>query len=232
MAIFTAGLAVGQISGRVAGSVYSHNRGGPYIRNGTIPVTSTTPAAIAAKTRLASVSQDWQDLSAAVRLAFRTWAQANPVTNRLGKSITLTGHQWFVALNTRLEQAEQTPIVVPPDQPAPTALASLTLSADIGPGTFDLTYTATPLDTDDMLRVFACVEESAGVRFVRNKLRIIGFSAAAAASPMDIEALIAAKFGAPQVGDVVHVAVDVLDTLTGLISPSLIDSAEVIDTTP
>jgi len=230
LAIFTAGGIVGQVSGRVAGNVFSHNKGGPYIRNGTIPTTSTTPDAMAAKGRLTAASQAWQALTADQKLGWKTFAQNNPTVNRLGHTIHLTGHQWFVRCATRLLQI---PIAMPTTAPAdtgPVGLTTLTLSADLGAGTFDYTYTATPLAATEQARCFAFVADSAGVNFVKNQLRFIGVSAAAQASPFDCEAQLIAKFGTPTVGHYVHIAVDVIDNVSGLVSSPMVDSAIVEDT--
>lgn len=230
MAIFTPGSIVGQISGRVAGSVYSHNAGGTYIRNGTIPTTSTSTDALAAKSRLTTISQYWQTISDANRASWQNFAANVPVTNRLGKSIFLNGHQMFVRLSTRILAAggavvETAPINAPPD-----GLTSLTLAADTGAGNVDLTFAATPLAATHKLRIRAALVQSAAINYVANKLRVIGHSAAAQASPFDIESLVTAKFGTLDVGEILHVTVDVVDTATGLVSSRISDLAAVVST--
>jgi len=52
MAIFNPGPLVGQVSGRVGGTVFSHNRGGAYIRNGSIPYAVYSQKALQAKSAL------------------------------------------------------------------------------------------------------------------------------------------------------------------------------------
>ena len=230
MAIFTAGIAVGQISGRVAGNIFSHNKGGPYIRNGTIPTTSTTPDALAAKSRLSAASQAWQALTADQRLGWKTFSMNNPAVNALGKSIYLTGHQWFVKCATRLTQiGEAMPTIAPADV-GPLGLVSLTATCDIGAGDVELAFTATPTGADDVIRVFAFVADSAGVNFVKNQLRYIGKSTAAQASPVNIETELYAKFGTPQVGQYLHVSCDVIDDETGLVSAPISDKVIVTTT--
>jgi len=230
MALFTPGPLAGQISGRVGASVFSHNRGGPYIRNGTIPTLVTTLAAINAKGRLSAQSQAWDNLTVPQRLAWKGWADANPVVNRLGSQVTVGANAAFVGINTRLAYAVQTPLTDPPIADPPTALATLVLSADIGLGTFDLTYTATPLAANDMLWINACLIDNPAINYVENRLRLLMVSPKAQASPLDIDTEVAARFGTIIVGQKLVVRVSVFSTATGLLSAPLQDDALVVST--
>ena len=93
-----------------------------------------------------------------------------------------------------------------------------------GTSLFDITYTATPLAAAVELWILAAVVNSAGITYVRNLLRFIGVSAAAQASPLDIQTLVEDKFGTLIVGQTLHVRVSTYDTATGLLSVGLEDS--------
>lgn len=231
MALIRPGGLVGQISGRLGGDVYSHNRYGQYVRTGTNPITSTTSYALAAKARMTATSQGWQSLSAALKLAWNAWATTNPTINRLGESIHLTGHAAYVGINTRLLACGVAGITAPPIEPAPLPLVSLTLVADIGPGDFEFTYTATPLGANDYLWVKACVLDSTGINYVENYLRLVGVSAAAQESPFDPQTLIEARFGTVAVDQIIVGSVSVFDSVTGQLSAPLRCQATVVDTT-
>lgn len=230
MALVKLGPMVGQASGRLGAIVFARNRYGAYSRNGSIPITSTTPYALEAKARMTAASQAWQNLDPADKLAWNAWAQSNPTTNKLGDSIILTGAAAYIGIACRLAVAGEAALDTPPIAPAPAPLTSLTLSADIGIGTFDLAYTATPLGATEKLWVLACSTDSKGINFVANMLRFVGLSAAAQASPFDIQTEIETRFGSLAVGQVVHVSVYVFDTATGQLSAPLRNSAEVVET--
>lgn len=230
MALIKPGGIVGQISGRVGGDVYSSNRYGRYVRNGSIPITSTTTEAINAKGRLATVSQAWQGLTAAQRAAWASWAQTNPVVNRLGDSVVLTGHAAFVKCNTVLYYLGAAQIDDPPLSTAPVPLVTLTQSCDIGAGTFDLTYTATPLAADEYLYIRTAVVDSHAINYVQNLLKLVGVSAAAQASPFDHQTLVEGRFGTLQVGQRVHTEVSVVSDDTGLVSAPLKAVTTVVST--
>ena len=230
MALIKFGPMVSEASGKIGGSVYARNRGGAYVRDWTKPLKSTSPAALAAKSRLAAYSQAWQALTDAQRASWKAWAAANPVINRLGESRVLSGNQAYVQINGVLGAIGSATVSVPPTGTAPASLITLAADGDIGAGDFDLTYTATPLAADDKLYIQACVVASAGISYVNNLLRLIGVSAGAQASPFDVQSLFEARFGTPNVGDTVHFAVSVVDSVTGLLSQPIRDFVIVTST--
>ena len=231
MALIRPGGLVGQISGRLGGDVFSHNRYGQYVRAGTNPVTSTTSYALAAKAHMTSATQSWQGLTAAQKLAWNAWSTTNPTLNRLGETIHLTGHAAFVGLNARILAIPTGIQTDPPIVSAPTPLISLSLTADIGPGAFEFAYNATPLPATQRLWIKACVLDSTGINYVENYLRLIGTSASEQASPFDPQTLLQARFGELQVGQIIVATVSVIQIEDGQLSAPLRVQATVIDTT-
>lgn len=215
MAIFTPGPLVGQISGRIGGIVASHNRGGAYWRNGSIPTRSTTIYAQQAKALLALTSAAWASLTGPQQQAWKTWATQNPVTNRLGQQITLAPHAAFVQLNTTIILAGGVAIAIPPIIPPPTALATLSVSASIA-GPNAITFTASPIGADNVLFILAAVSDNPGVSYVQNLYKLILVTAANDASPTNIGTELADRFGTLQAGQKLFLSVQVVDQVTGL----------------
>ena len=230
MAIFTSGPAVAEISGSVSGTTFARNRGGAYMRQRAIPVTSTTAYALAAKNRVAVLSNAWAGLTDAQRQAWTIFSQQHPSLNRLGRSITIPPLAYYIRINSRLLAASEAAIDDPPADGPPDPLATLTLAADIGAGDVDLTFTATPLGANDHLWVQACVVSSPTITYIKNYMKLIVVSAAAQASALDIETELTARFGTLQVGQEVHVMVSVFNDLTGLLSGPLHSQATVVST--
>jgi len=218
MAIFTSGPTVGQISGRIGGSIFSHNRGGPYMRNGTIPTKATSAAAMDAKSRLAAASMAWQGLDTDTMLAWNAYAVQNPAINRLGNKISLTGHQTFVGNFCRCDRAGVSTLTLPPVAESPDALKTLTLNLDVGAGLFDVTYTVTPMAASLHLWLKACVTQSLGVSYYQNLMKLISVTPAAQVSPYDFQDDLEDRWGTLQVGHGVAVDAFVFDSATGLIS--------------
>jgi hypothetical protein len=230
MALITPGGLVGQISGKAGTHVFSRNRGGAYMRNHVVPITSTTADALAAKARLSNLSTAWGALTAAQRLAWEAWAQTNPAVNRLGNQITLQGNAAFIQVNTRMLRAGLAQLSDPPLGVAPDALTTLSGTYDIGAGTFTIIYTPTPLGATERFWMRTYVASSEGVNFVENLLRVTTISPAAQGSGADDQADIEAKFGALSVGQVVHRVCHVFDGATGLLSAPLRTRGTVVST--
>jgi len=227
---FTPGIAIGAASGSIGGTTFSRNRYGAYTRTRAIPVNPNTLAQQNARSRLSTYSANWQVLTASQQLAWKSWANQNPITNTLGAQQVLSGQAAYVGINTRLAQAGDVAISVPPLTPAPTSLVTLTATWDIGAGDFELVFTATPLAADDRLWVQAAVVSSAGINYIKNLLRVVVISAKAQATGLDTQTDIEAVFGGLQVGQIVHVWASVFDSATGLLSVPLSVKGTVVTT--
>ena len=227
---YTPGPLIGAASGSVGGTVFSRNRYGVYCRTRAIPVNPNTVPQQNARSRLSTYSANWQTLTASQQLSWKAWASQNPIVNTLGAQQELTGQAAYVGVNTRLAQATDTAIDVPPLTPAPTSLVTLTGTWDIGAGNFQLDFAATPLGADDRLWCQAAVVYSAGISYVRNLLRVVKITAKAQATALDLQTDIEAVFGSLQVGHIVHVWAAVFDGATGLLSVPLSVKGTVIET--
>jgi len=218
MAIITPGPTVAAVSGSIGGTVFSRNRGGAYIRNRAVPTSSSSLAAVAAKGRLAAASQAWQALTEDQRLAWAAYSSQTPATNALGAKITLSGHQMYVRIHSRLDLSGTPPITDPPVAEPSAALLTLSLSLNIGAGDFTATFTATPLGATEHLWLKAAVIQSPGIKYINNLLKLLEVPAAATSSPYDFQEDLTDRFGTLQVGLNVAVEAYVFDNATGLLS--------------
>ena len=221
MAIFRGGPAATTISGSVADIVFSRNRGGQYMRRRAMPSTVTSTYALQIKAILAAQSQNFRDLSTAQQAAWQAYAQQNPVLNALGAAFTKSGHQAYIAINSRLSLVSQALLTAPPIAAAPDALLTYTQNGDLGAGAFTAVYTATPLGATSRLWTRACAVNSPAINYVSNLLRFVGISAAAQASPFDDQTPMVTRLGTLVAGQTLHVRRHVFDTATGLLSPAL-----------
>lgn len=226
---YTPGLAVGAMSGSIGGSTASHNKGGAYFRTRAIPTNPSTAAQLARRASLATMSIAWRSLTNAQRDSWDNYARQNPTTDALGQSISLSGHQQYVGLNTRILLAAGTVLDAPPIVGAPPAFRTLALSADLGLGTFDIAYTDA-LVTGNQVELWGCVVNSAGIKYVENLYKFIAFSPVDQATPWDIEAVVVAALGTIVVGQTVHIKAKQYDPATGQCSPALHDQAVVVST--
>lgn len=200
-------------SGSVAGVTSSRNRFGQYRRTRAIPVNPNTASQGAIRTRFASLTAAWSDLTAAQRAGWADLAASITRTDALGQSYTMSGAQCYLSINMNNLDAGNAIVSDAPAKVSPDAL--LTAVVTTTGGTLSLAYTATPLPTGARVFVYASPQRSPGRSF-EGDFRLIHVSAAAAASPADLVAAYTAKFGAPVVGNKIFFSCQVY--LSGFLS--------------
>lgn len=176
---------LGGLSGSIAGSTFSHNKGGQYVRQRTIPTNPTTTKQSAVRNIIAIVSSSWFGLTANQRTEWEQWAALYPVVDSLGQSVQLTGHQAFVGLNTRLQLAGVAIVPTCPVGAGPVDLTTATVVAT-APGSVVVTYTPTPLPAGVRLVAWGTLPAKVSVNPNRRQARLLGISAAAAVSPQTV----------------------------------------------
>lgn len=172
-----------ELSGSVGGLTWSHNKGGQYVRQRATPTNPTTEAQTFARSVLSQLSAGWASLDDAERAEWTMWGETHPVSNRQGTSIILTGQQCYIACNARLLQAGATAIDDCPTENTPADLLTVSATADASTGEIEVTYTATPLAAGSYLQLWQTLPQGPGRDPNRREARLVGYSAAAAASP-------------------------------------------------
>lgn len=106
---------LGEISGKLGGWVFSHNRWGPYIRELAIPVNPMTEYQTEQRGKVAYVAAQWQNVSGSQRLAWDAFATQITRTDVQGTSLVYNGYTAFCLINVeRLVCSEQL-ITTPPE---------------------------------------------------------------------------------------------------------------------
>lgn len=230
MAKFTNGPLAGQISGSIGNTVFSYNRYGAYARVRSKPVQPNTLFQQQARSRLSTASQAWAALDSDERDLWKSWSAQHPIVDRLGVSQTLAGNAAFVRINALRALCGDAQLDTPPLTAAPPGILTLTLTADIGAGNFEIAYTATPLAAGVKLFISGALLYGTGKSYFKNALRFLGLSAAAQASPFSVETLFSDRLGTLVVGQTAVVYVATYDSASGLLSQPLSDAALVTTT--
>jgi hypothetical protein len=211
-------------SGKIGGQVASRNRAGAYLRTKSIPVNPQTASQSAVRSRLASISQSWRDLTAAQRAAWNGSVSNFQKTDVFGDLRNPTGFNLYQRLNNNLAATTGSAITTPP---VPTEVLSVTLSSITSTASDALGLVlsgSVPAGTS--MKIFATPPVSAGVSFVKSEYRLIGVSSTGAASPIDLHGAYTTKFGASIVGQKIFARVTFVDNASGLETPP--QSASVI----
>lgn len=173
---------VGDISGSIRGTTYSRNKGGPYVRGRGGPTGPYSSKQDAVRTLLATLSSAWSSLTSTQRTQWNDYAALNARPNALGDSVFRSGHQLFVGCNLVRALGGLAAVNTPPATAGPAALLTFTPTLT-APSTVSIAYTATPIAAGNKLLVWQTLPGSPGRNPNRRQARMIGISAAAAASP-------------------------------------------------
>jgi len=97
------GGGVSNIQGSIAGNTFTRTKAGPAIRNKVKPNNPASPAQMAQRELITRLSKSWQGLSEDDRKAWDTAAGEQKTKGVCGNNIELTGHQYFVRVNSLRE---------------------------------------------------------------------------------------------------------------------------------
>lgn len=159
-----------EASGSVNGTTYSRNRSGNYARNRSTPVNPSAPRQSVIRSIMASLSHTWRNvLTPAQRGLWNDYALTLPALNKIGESITLTGINAFIQLNTwRVARLAIAPVNVPPAV-APSASASLNSIVLAGNSVaIDVTVTMTAYPATATLVVQLSRPQSPGITSIKS----------------------------------------------------------------
>ena len=97
------GGGVSNIQGSIAGNTFTRTKAGPAIRNKVKPNNPASPAQMAQRERITRLSKSWQALTDDDRKAWDATAKEQKTKGVCGNNIELTGHQYFVRVNSLRE---------------------------------------------------------------------------------------------------------------------------------
>ena len=218
MAKIMLGPIAGAVSGSVGNTTFSHNRGGAYMRVRAIPTKVINTYTVGIRDIMAIASRAWGALTTAQQAAWNTWAQSNPITDRLGQKQVLFGNAAYVKLNARLLFAGDTAIDIPPITAAPAPLTSMSCAVSAGGGTAAITFAPTPLEANEKLWCELAVFDNPGQNYFQNLLKTVHVSAAAVVTGEDIAAEWILRFGTLIEGQRFVLKCSVFEDDTGLMS--------------
>ena len=169
-------------SGSQAGTTASHNRAGQYLRSRRTPVNPVgTGRRATIRAAFGGASTAWSALTAANMAAWMAFANGHPITDALGQSITLTGHQMFVSIATQLLNVGAALPTVPPVS-STVAAPVMTVFSVTHLGVITVTLTPSGNASDYILIAFSA-PVSPGVSFMKTfwqQLHVAGNSTGAA----------------------------------------------------
>ena len=196
-AIFTPGAIISEISGKIAATIYTRNRGGNIIRNRRTPINRRSVLQSVRRQGLGNLASGWRGLTQVQRNSWNGATGSFPYQNSLGETKFLSGEQLYIQFNQNLLLIGSAIIDT---APAPFAFETFTISctaADAVPA-LSLVFATSPLAADNNLAVFATPNLSPGIDSPNaSKFRFLENVAPTDTTPVDLLATFQALFGDP-----------------------------------
>ncbi len=203
--------------GKIGGHVASKNREGAYLRTKVTPINRNSPFQRLARERLATISQSWNGITEEQRQAWRNAVTAFRRSDIFGDVRIPSGFNLFQRLNNQLQSVGVGNIV---DPPTSLELPEILFSG-LAISTTDDTIVATPSVAAPAgigLKIFATRGISQGVTYVSNEFKHIGSLLTFTASPISLQDLYVARYGAVQPGQRYFFQFRLIGLTTGIVS--------------
>lgn len=199
---------------KLAGWVASKNRYGNYWRRKVTPVNPQTTFQMEQRQQLGNLSSQWRGLTEAQRASWIDAAPNFPYIDVFGSQIILAGNALFIALNKNLINAGQATIDSAPVPQAIPVLLINSVAATAGTPSLTVTINQQEVPTGFTLLAFATPNIGPGIKFVKNRLRLLG-TATATTGSIDLTTAWTDRFGTLVEGQQIFVKLVLVSNTSG-----------------
>jgi hypothetical protein len=216
MAKVVFGGGVVSMSGKIAGSVFSRNKGGAYVRAKVKPSNPKSSSQTLVRGWMSMISQLWRTLGDAAIQQWNAAAKSDASVHKNGHTSQLSGHQYHQQLNRNLLQVGSSVITSPPLRVEAAQMSSVVVSAAKAVPTFTITF-APAIPSGTKVIVSATAPCSPGKSNLNGKYRVINILDHSVSSPYSGITDYVAKFGSMGAAGLrIGVKVRPVDSVTGI----------------
>ena len=219
MALFKGSAAVGAISGKAGGSVFSHNKGGAYLKVFTVPTNPNTAKQQAVRTDFATLVASWKNLTAAQQQLWTDIAPQYPYVNRVGDTKTYTGQMLYIKLNQNLKVVGATILTTPRVPGTFTAIVTSSLTMVLTAGvltTADAVNDVIGLATESLIWTITTSQSGGITKPGNGAFKIVEIvTDASVSATTDIIVTYQALYGDPKLGSKIFARCAIINELTG-----------------
>jgi hypothetical protein len=154
---------LGTLSGSLNAIVFSHNKGGAYMRQRVKPINPGTTVQTQARSRLAFYAKLWGTIDSTTMQGWKDYAATHPIIDRQGSSMTISGQSMFVRRNAQASAVGYTGSLAAPGvlSPRAIALSSASISA-ANVTTINCTFAASPIASNSKIELLLSPAMSPG----------------------------------------------------------------------
>jgi hypothetical protein len=204
MAIIKFGATVVGVRGTIDGITYSAGKSGPWARGWGRGANQRTTPQTTQRNRQSSFAAQWRAMTAVQQAAWNTWAAlpGQNKTNSLGVTYSVSGFDWFVALNGNLQAAGDPGITAVPVLAVPAAplAISATVRSDVTGGNSNVTFNAADPNLGMRAPIFCQLVNSIGRTVGNPRDRLIIGTPIVGSLAIFVTTPIRTKYGAILIG--------------------------------
>lgn len=219
MALIQFSALVNKATGKLNGSVISHNKGGSYVRNKGIVANPRTSIQMQRRMVLGSISSLWRSLSQKQRNSFINAGDALNYTNIFGEQKKLSGFGLFMQTNLNMSVLGEAPHLSFKGQTAFSEFSVADVIADTE--AFTATFSIADAMPNARLVIEATPAQSAGISNANNKFRYFQTHASSVTS-LNLFADYETQFGAIVANTKTFLRFSLIDRETGMRSVALV----------
>ena len=217
MAIIQPSGLISSIRGKVAGAVFQLSRSGNILKSLTIPVNRRTQTQIKTRNNTFNILQTWTSLTATQRTIWDAYVQYNPILQKNGLKLHITGQQAFIKFNSYRLEYDLPLLIAPIFNKCDLTPITLTLTPTI-PG-ISITADRPLISAEEFIVLFLTVRFPNSVNNPGSRFKIIKFTTTDT-DTFDITAAYVAIFGRiPLPGDTIFMKFTNVSKLSGLPFP-------------
>lgn len=207
---------IAALAGRVGGIVFSLGPAGPMSVIGSAPGLNRTSAQKASTQAFTSMIKAWKNATTPTqRAGWRSFANANPITNPCGDPVKLTGAMAFTRSNRRLASIKAPRILSAPGSFTAGGPLSISLSYTAGsPPSLTVSATNAPAAAEVPV-ISARGPMRAGRNAAADRTFQLTYETAGSTGPWEIASLYTGRYGAFISGTKVSVTVRYLNNSSG-----------------
>lgn len=215
MALIKMAHIVAEARGSIAGTVFSRNTYGAYLRQKVTPINKQSIPQQIIRQYLAQIAQAWRGLTAAQRAGWNQGAVNFTRTNIFGDNVQLTGFNLYMRLNQNLLIIGEAVIAAAPTPGSVPGFNSLAITANTTGSALTIAF-ADAIDSNVKVIVKATAPLSQGKDFAKSELKKMDVLTDSTTTPWDAKSSYENLFGAlPPIGTKIFVEFTPVNLTTG-----------------
>lgn len=159
-----------ELRGSIGGITFQQNRSGKIARLRPSTLKNSTVLQNEKQTAFSSLQNSWSALSSANKALWNTFADTYTRDDRWGDTVTLSGQNWFLSINSFRELLGLSMLTTPPVHSTPTAVPSFDVT--VTGSSIEIDYASSWGSSDDGMMIYSTFPMRGSTTSFRSAMRL------------------------------------------------------------